>query len=122
MKEALKATSVLPNPTSPQINLSCGFSESKSAMTSLMTLSWSGVSVNLKVLQNFSYSLVSRDTFCEASKFLLASASKISDAISKAFNFDFCDFSLHFFLLKESKGISFTPIYGVIWDIEFTGT
>ena len=63
MKEALKATSVLTNPTSPQISLSCGLSESKSAITSLMTLSWSGVSVNLKVSQNFLYSLGLSDTF-----------------------------------------------------------
>ena len=75
-----------------------------------MTLSWSGVSVNLKVSQNFSYSITSRETTCDSSKFLLASASKISEAMSKAFNLDFCDFSLHFFLLKESKGISFTPM------------
>ena len=79
-------------------------------MTSLMTLSWSGVSVNLKVSQNFSYSLALKETFCDLSKFLFASASKISDAISKAFNLDFCDFSLHFFLLRESKGVSFTPM------------
>ena len=42
------ATSVLPNPTSPQISLSIGFSHSMSALTSVIAFIWSGVSVYSK--------------------------------------------------------------------------
>ena len=44
LKAALIATSVLPNPTSPQINRSIGFSDSISVFTSAVALIWSFVS------------------------------------------------------------------------------
>ena len=50
----------------------------------------------------------------EDSRFLFASASKISVATSKALILDLFDFSFHFFLLNESKEISLIPTYGVI--------
>ncbi|OQA84529.1 MAG: hypothetical protein BWY27_01494 [Bacteroidetes bacterium ADurb.Bin234] len=44
LKEARMATSVLPNPTSPQISLSIGKPASISFLTSLVAFNWSGVS------------------------------------------------------------------------------
>ena len=44
IKAALSATSVLPNPTSPQTNLSIGLGASISFITLSIASSWSGVS------------------------------------------------------------------------------
>ena len=44
MKAARNATSVLPNPTSPQISRSIGLPEAMSASVSAIAFSWSSVS------------------------------------------------------------------------------
>ena len=55
-KIALKITSVLPNATSPTINLSDGIILEKSLITSWIAFNWSSVSTYGKVLTNLSYS------------------------------------------------------------------
>ncbi len=45
LNAARMATSVLPNPTSPQMRRSMGLGHSMSALVSSMAVSWSGVSV-----------------------------------------------------------------------------
>ena len=58
-KAARMATSVLPKPTSPQTTRSIGCWLLKSSNTSLIALSWSGVSSNGKLLQKLAYSFSS---------------------------------------------------------------
>ena len=109
IKAALRAISVLPNPTSPQINLSWGFSDARSFFTSAITLAWSFVSWNPKPFEKESNSSWLIRNCLDLSIFLEASASNNSAAISKAFFLVFSFFIFQLFFLSESSLISLLP-------------
>ena len=61
---ARKATSVLPKPTSPQINLSIGLSVIKSRIVAIIAAAWSSVSAYSKPSANALYSSSSKLNEC----------------------------------------------------------